>query len=139
MTSHRHAWSPLVLLVGAIYCLIGRVFALPFANVSLARGAAWMLSIALFVGHIGYERVRLNDTPRLAAARVALAVAIGAAGLALAGMLHSLLTTSQVRPVWFIALVALPVVVATPAYLVALLATSLLARHVETAAAQRTP
>jgi hypothetical protein len=137
MTRYRNAWLPTALLVGAIYCLIGRVFALPFENVRLARGAAWLLSGALFMGHIGYEHFKLHSTPKLAATHVAAAVGIGAAGLALAGMLHSLLTTSVVRPVWFIALLVLPVLVATPAYLVGLFATTLLTRSFGTAARRR--
>lgn len=128
MTTRRHEWAPAALLAGAIYCFIGRIFALPVADVRVARSAAWLLSVAVFAGHLAYEHFRLPSTPKSSATHVALAVGIGAAGLALAGMLHSLLMTSIVRPVWFIALLALPVIVAIPAFIVAFLASLLLTR-----------
>ena len=114
--------------MGAIYCLIGRVFALPFADVRLARIAAWLLSLVLFAGHLRYEHFKSPSTPAPTAAHVAVAVGIGTAGLVLGGMMYSLLMTSMVRPVWFIALFTLPVIVALPAFIVAFLASTLLTR-----------
>lgn len=136
MLPRRQAWIPAALLVGAIYCFIGRVFALPFEDVRFARFAAWLPSVVLFAGHVGYEHFKLHSRPKLAATHVALAVGIGAAGLALAGMIHSLLMTSVVRPVWFFALFALPFVAAIPAFIMALLASTLLWRVFGTTAAR---
>lgn len=128
MIPRRPGWISAALLVGAIYCLIGRVFALPFEDVRLARVAAWLLSVILFASHVGYEHFELRSRPKPAATHVAFAVGLGAAGIALAGMIYSLLMTSVVRPVWLIALFALPVIVAIPAFLVSLLASTLLHR-----------
>lgn len=59
---------------------------------------------------------------------VALAVAIGAFGLAVAGMVRSLPTGSGVRPLWLLALVLWPAVTAVPAFLVAWIAGAALTR-----------
>jgi hypothetical protein len=59
---------------------------------------------------------------------VAVAVAIGAFGLAVAGMIYSLSTPAGFRPIWLFALVALPVVTGVPAFLVALVIATLLRR-----------
>ena len=114
---HRQAWVRAALLVGVIYCLIGRVFALPANHVTAWRLAAWFVSGVAYAAHIGYEHFRLCNSPRLTALHVALAVAIGAIGLALAGMIHSLSTTSAIRPAWLLAIVIWPAVTAVPAFI----------------------
>jgi hypothetical protein len=58
----------------------------------------------------------------------AIAVAIGAFALALAGMLHSGWAASSIRPAWLLALVLWPAFTAIPAFLVALMAAAVLAR-----------
>ena len=127
-TSLRQAWIRTALLVGAVYCLIGRVFALPSDHPRVWRLMAWLISGVAYVAHIGYEHFRLRNPPRITALHVALAVAIGAIALAVAGMIHSLLTTSAIRPAWLLALVLFPVVTAVPAFLGALVAGEVLAR-----------
>ncbi|HEX6738456.1 MAG TPA: hypothetical protein VF310_09300 [Vicinamibacteria bacterium] len=62
------------------------------------------------------------------AAHVALAVAIGALLLAVAGLLHALSTAAAVRPTWLLALVVWPAVTAIPGFLGALVAGAVLAR-----------
>lgn len=74
--------------------------------------------------------------PRHAGAHVALAIGIGTVGPVFVGMLHSLLMTSVVRPVWFFALFALPVIVALAAFIVALVTSTLLARVLKSSAAR---
>jgi hypothetical protein len=63
-----------------------------------------------------------------AALHVAVAVAIGALGLAVAGMIHSLSTTATIRPVWLLALVLFPVITGVPAFLGAFVAAAVLQR-----------
>jgi hypothetical protein len=126
--SRRQAWVRAALLVGVVYLLIGRLFALPTDHVRVWRLAAWVVSGAAYAAHIGYEHFRLRNSPRVTALHVALAVAIGAIGLAVAGMMHSLSTTSVIRPAWLLALVIWPAVTAVPALLVALVAGAVLAR-----------
>ncbi len=126
--SRRQAWVRAALLVGVVYLLIGRLFALPTDHVRVWRLAAWVVSGAAYAAHIGYEHFRLRNSPRVTALHVALAVAIGAIGLVVAGMMYSLSTTSVIRPAWLLALVIWPAVTAVPAFLVALVAGAVLAR-----------
>jgi len=118
----------MVILVGVAYFLIGRLSTLPADHVHMWRLAAWLLSGVAYAAHIGYEHSSLRNPPRSIASHAALAVAIGAVGLAVAGMIHSLSTTSGMRPAWLLALVAWPAVTAIPAFLGALVAASVLAR-----------
>jgi hypothetical protein len=128
MDVSRGRWIRPALLVGVVYFLIGRGFAAPVTNVQAWRLAAWMLSGVAYATHIWYEHFRLRNPPRSAALHVAAGVAIGAFGLAVAGMIHSLSTTSSIRPVWFLALVAWPAFTAVPAFLGALVAAVILRR-----------
>lgn len=126
--SRRQPWLRAALLVGVAYFLIGRGFTLPADHVQVWRLAAWIVSGVAYAMHIGYEHFRLRNSPRLAALHVAVAVAIGALALAVAGMIHSLSTTSAIRPVWLLALVIWPAVTAIPAFLVAFAAGAVLRR-----------
>ena len=134
--SGRQAWVRAALLVGVVYFLIGRVFTLPSSHVGVWRLAAWVVSGGAYAAHITYEHFRLRNSPRLAALHVALAVAIGAIALAVAGMIHSLSTASAVRPAWLLALVIWPAVTAVPAFLGALVAGAVLARLARSADAK---
>ena len=127
--SRRKAWLLPALLFGVAYFLIGRVFALPTDHVQAWRIAAWLVCGVLYAAHIGYEHFKLQSAPRFPAMHVAVAVAIGAFGLALAGMIHSLSTAPGIRPAWLLALVAWPAVTAVPAYLGALVAGVVLQRR----------
>ena len=122
----RRKWIRAALLVGAVYLAIGRVSASQSDNVRAWRLAAWLLSGAIFAAHIWYEHSLLRSHHRLTAFHAAVAVAIGAFGLAVAAMIHSLSTAAGFRPVWFLALLLWPAVTAVPAFLVALLIAALL-------------
>jgi hypothetical protein len=126
--SPRQAWVRAALLFGVAYFLIGRVFALPADHVHAWRLAAWLVSGVAYAAHIGYEHFRLRNSPRSTAVHVAVAVAIGALGLAVAGMIHSLSTASTIRPAWLLALVIWPAVTGVPAFLGALVAAAILKR-----------
>jgi hypothetical protein len=126
--SRRQTWLRAALLLGVVYFLIGRLFALPANHVRLWQLAAWMVSGGAYAAHIGYEHFRLRNSPRLTALHVAVAVALGAFALAVAGMIHSLSTASAIRPAWLLALVIWPAVTAVPAFLGALAAGAMLRR-----------
>ena len=131
MKSDAHVQQPWIraaLLIGVVYFLIGRLFSVPTSHVRVWRLAAWAASGAAYAAHIGYEHFRLRHSPRLIALHAAVAVAIGAFALAVAGMVHSLSAASAVRPLWLLALVVWPVATALPAFLVALVAGAALAR-----------
>lgn len=127
MSDRRQPWILVALLVGIVYFLIGRA-AIPPDHVQVWRLAAWMLSAVAYAMHIGYEHFRLRTSTRVAALHVAVAVAIGAFGLAVAGMIRSLSTASSIRPAWLLALILWPAFTAIPAYLIALAAGAILRR-----------
>ena len=128
MSASRQLWFGTVLLTGALYCFVGVVFALPSGQARLWRLAAWVASAAVFGVHIGYEHFRLRNSPRTAALHVAVAVGIGGFALALAATVHSLFVPPNYSRWRFgLALVVWPVITALPAFLVALVATAVLA------------
>src|SRR5262245_1609095 len=118
----------MALVFGLAYLLIGRLFPQPAESLRAWRLAAWVASAAVFAVHIGYEHFVERHAPRVIAWHAALAVAIGAFGLAVAGMMHSLATGSAVRTAWLLALIAWPLITAVPAFLAALAAGAVLAR-----------
>ena len=111
-------WS--VLIVALLYSIIGIAFAALAREAGVAwRLAAWVISAALFAAHIGYEHARLRSPPRTTALHAALAVALGAFGLAVSATVHAVATASF-RGAFAIALVAWPILIGLPAYLFAL-------------------
>ena len=119
-------WIRAALLFGAVYLLVGRVSTLPTSNVDIWRLAAWVISAVTFTTHFWYEHFRLRSAYRAAALHVATAVAVGAFGLAVAAMIHSLSTTGGIRPVWLLAVILWPAITAVPAFLAALAAGAIL-------------
>ena len=130
MRSDRAASSLAVILIGLFYALVGIVFAWPVAHARAWRLAAWVVSAVAYAAHIGYEHFRLHNRPPRAALHVALAVALGAFGLAVGANLHSLSVPSTAghRRLLLIALAAWPAITAVPAFLVALALATILSR-----------
>lgn len=124
---HR-AWLPAVLLVGLVYFAVGRLFARPADHVQAWRLAAWLVSAIAYGGHIAYEQYRLRSRPRVTATHVALAAAIGAAGLALAALVHSWPAGAFPRPARLLAFAVWPAITGIPAFLVALALATILTR-----------
>ena len=136
--TRRQSWFRAVLLVGAVYALVGILCVLPASHVQAWRLAAWGVSGVAYAIHVGYERFWLRNSSLNAALQVASAAALGALGLALGAIVHSLsvTTTSQHQRLLLVALVAWPVITGVPAFLLGLGASGLLARwsrrdHVE--------
>jgi len=127
-SSRHQSWVPAALLLGVLYVAVGRAFAAPVTHVRGWRLAAWIVCGVVFSAHIAYEHCSSRHSPRLVAWHAAIAVAIGAFLLAVAAMVHSLWTTSALRPVWFLAIFLWPAITAVPAFLVALAAAVILAR-----------
>ena len=125
----RQSWF-CVVLVGTWYALVGIVFALPASHARAWRLAAWAVSALAYAIHLGYERFRLRNSSVSAALHVGLAAALGALGLAVGALAHSLsaTTTSQHQRLLLVALVAWPVITGGPAFLLGLGITGLLAR-----------
>jgi hypothetical protein len=117
--SRPQLWFLTALLVGVVYVLIGRLFALPTNHVRAWRLAAWLVSAAVYAAHVGYEHFRLGNPPRSTALHSAIGVAIGAFGLALAATVNSWVAPSTTPFARFlIALVVWPAITALPAFLV---------------------
>jgi hypothetical protein len=120
--SGRQSWLGTAILIGVLYSAIGIVLALPTEHVRMWRLAAWVASAIVFAFHIGYEHFRLRRSPVKTALHAALAVAIGAFGLAVAANIHEVLIAPSYRRALAVALVAWPVITALPAFVVALVA-----------------
>ena len=120
--STRRAWVPAAVLLGIGYALVGILFAIPGTHALAWRLAAWVVSAIGYAGHIAYERFRLRDSPGSAAVHVALAVALGAFGLAVGANIHALSTgkPNQHQGLLLLSLVIWPVITALPAFVVAL-------------------
>ena len=122
MTATRRTPWLWVVVVGVMYALIGIAFALPASHARAWRIAAWVVSGLAYTIHVAYECFCFRNSPLSAAVRVALGAALGAFGLAVAGLIHALLaaTTAQHQRLLLIALVAWPVITGVPAFLVGL-------------------
>ena len=120
--SLRGTWVRTSVLLGIGYALVGIVFAVPTSHVRAWRLGAWAVSAVGYAAHIAYERFRLRNSPGSAALHVALAVALGAFGLAVGANIHSLSAGSanQHRQFLLLSLGIWPVITALPAFLVAL-------------------
>lgn len=142
--SHSRRW-PRVVLWGVAYFVIG------IGTAALARGAeagqmqkvwrlaAWLLSAVAFAAHIWYERYRAGGPPVKTALPNALAVALGGFLLAAAATVHSLSAGVGRLGAYAVALVAWPVLVGVPAFLVALAAAALLGRASRARAQSQSP
>ncbi len=127
-------WLRAALLCAAAYAVIGLVTAAlasdaPSSGMArMWRLAAWALSAAVFAAHIRHERIRRAARPTDAALRAAAAVAVGGFVLAAAATARALAAGTGRIVLHVISLAAWPVLLAVPAFLVALLAASLLGR-----------
>jgi hypothetical protein len=122
--TERSGWLRAVVLAGLAYVVIGFGFArLPGRGWRLA---AWAISSIVYLLHILYGMNR-----RRAAGAVAfhagLAAALGGFGLAVGATIHAV-STATYRGTYGIALVAWPVLTGVPAFVVAWLIVSALAR-----------
>ena len=84
------------------------------------RRSAFILCGLVFLAHIAYEQLRLRNATRSTAWHAAVAVALGALGLAVLANIHELQSASGFRPRMLVALVAWPLLTAVPAFIVAL-------------------
>ena len=129
-----------VLLAGAGYVIVGTATAALAAMASSPSGVkawrllAWLLSLVIFGVHFAIER-RRGPRAVTVAMNVALAVALGAFVLAAVGPLRSHWGDPSRVKLAFLSLVAWPMLTGIPAFLVALVASSVLDRAT---AAQKT-
>ena len=124
---NRPLWIDHAILIGILYAVIGVFFAVPNNHVQAWRYAAWIASAIVYATHICYEFFRQRNSAKSTALHVAIAVAIGGLGLAIAAILHSLFVSPN-YPRWRfgLALVLWPILTGLPAFVVALVITVLL-------------
>lgn len=130
--TNRQHWLRTVLLCGLMYFAIGFLFA-QFARAAWSNEVsvtwnrlAFLTSAIVFAAHIGYEHFRIKNKSLTTAWHTAIAVALGGFGLALAANIHELVAASGYRPRMVIALIAWPLITGVPAFVVALVAATLL-------------
>jgi hypothetical protein len=130
-----NVWT--VLLVSASYVVVGIGTAMLAGVASSPAGvqgwrlAAWLLSVAVFGVHLVIERSRREARPgaaRQIALQVALAVALGALGVAALGPVRSHWGEPHLLNVAILSLVAWPVLTGVPAFAAALTIVFLLDR-----------
>ena len=123
-------WARAVVIVGVVYLVAGLIFgALAGAAASHQmrvawRLAAWATSAAAYASHIWYEQLRLRHSPATTAFHAALAVAIGAFGLAASASIHAIRAHTHFPSS---ALISWPIVTALPAFVVAFVAAAVMA------------
>jgi vacuolar-type H+-ATPase subunit I/STV1 len=133
MDASSQRWLRTVILLGVVYLVIGIAFG-AFARWSASnqmrvtwRLLAFLTSGVVFAVHVGYEHVRLRNSPRTTASHAAMAVAGGAFALAVAANVHGQWVHSSHQRALAFALVAWPALTAVPAFVVALVAAAGLA------------
>lgn len=132
--SSNQRWLPLALLVAIVYPVVGITFAVldnqsASSPIRIWRLAAWFVSAAAFGVHLVYEHLRLRTSPLRAALHTSVAVAVGAFLLAVWVNLHGhWVASSHQSPLAPLALVLFPLVTGVPAFVVALVAVTILAR-----------
>ena len=129
--SGNYQWLRAVIPFGMVYLVVGVAFPNPPASNELQfiwRLAAWLICAVTFAIHIGFEYLRLRNSPRRTALHAALSVALGAFALAAAANIHALTAGTGNRRLLAMALMIWPIMTGVPAFVVALAAASGLAR-----------
>jgi len=127
ISKNHSSWISNAVLVGLVYAVIGIFFAVPNTLVRAWRLAAWITSALVYATHICYEYFRLRNSSKSTALHVATAAGIGALGLAIGAVVHSLFAPPDYSRLRFaLALVLWPLLTGLPAFVVALVITSLL-------------
>ena len=120
-----------MILFAMVYLVVGVAFPNPPASNKMQfmwRLTAWLICAVAFAIHIGFAYFRFQNSLRGTALQAALSVALGAFGLAVAANIHALMTGTGNRRLLALALVIWPLLTGVPAFLVAFVATALLAR-----------
>jgi hypothetical protein len=132
----RSTWLRSVLLIAVVYVVVGIVTAQLAASASSIqvrnfwRLTAWALSLLVFLGHVAQERLRAGSTAMKAALHAAGAVALGAFVLAAVGPVRGYWDAPNFWGVAVLSLALWPILTGIPAFLVALVAGSILGRVV---------
>jgi len=113
-----------MMLFAAVYLVVGVAFPNPSAankNQFMWRLGAWLICALAFAIHIVLEHFRFRNPAGRTAFHVALSVALGGLGLAVAANVHALSAGTGNRSLLALALVLWPLITGAPAFLVAFL------------------
>lgn len=134
MDTVHQKWFRGIVLFSVVYLVVGFGFA-ELAGKSATtqmrdfwRRAAWAVSAVAYLGHIGYEHFRLHGVPRAAALHTSSAAAIASFGLAVSANIHAQFVTSSNPTMLALSLVLWPLLTMIPAFAIAFIITSGLAR-----------
>ena len=126
-----------VFIAGVMYFVIGYGFGELDDLASSQRGlflwrlAAWVASAIVYAAHIWFDYAHLRHSPRVTAFNVGRGVAFGAFLLAFLATMHAVFVASSAPfKQYLIALLAWPIFTAVPAFVVAFIAVTLLARFI---------
>ena len=119
-TPHRRIATILLAGAGYVVASVGAAALSGTVSVKTWRLAAWLLSLAIFITHFVIERRRLPRSSSVAA-RVAIAVAIGAFGVAALGPLRAHWGEPSRPRLILLSIVAWPVMTGVPAFVAALI------------------
>lgn len=126
-----------VFIAGLTYFVIGYGFgelddlAASQRGLFLWRLGAWVASGMVYAAHIWFEYAHLRHSPRATAFHVGLGVAFGGFLLAFLATLHAVFVASSAPfKQYLVALLAWPIFTAVPAFVVAFIAVTLLARFI---------
>jgi len=120
-----------VILFGLVYLLVGVAFPNPPASNKMQflwRLAAWLIAALAFAIHLALEQFRFRHSPQRTALHVSAAVSLGAFGLAAAANINALRTGTGNQRLLALALVLWPIITGVPAFIVALVAATILTR-----------
>ena len=120
-----------VILFALVYLLVGVAFPNPPASNEaqfMWRLSAWLICAVAFAIHIGLGYFRFRNSPGRTALHAALSVALGALGLAAAANIHARTTGTGSQYLLALALIVWPLITALPAFLVAFVVATVLAK-----------
>ena len=130
----QQKWFRGILLLAVVYLVVGFGFA-ALGNSSATiqmrdfwRLAAWVVSAVVYLAHIWYEHFRLRNSPRTTALHTSSAAAIASFGLAVAANIHAQFVSSSNPTMLALSLVLWPLLTIVPAFGVAFIFASGLAR-----------
>jgi hypothetical protein len=111
-------WFPVAFSVAIVYAAVGLLTSAPghFGRPHFLawRLGAWTVSAIVFALHLGYEAWRVRSTPLAMALHAAIAVSLGAFGLAAGAAMRS-----DHPRAFLLALIVWPLVLFVPAFLIA--------------------
>jgi uncharacterized membrane protein (DUF4010 family) len=127
----KYQWLWAAILFGTMYAIAGIAFPNPSApneTQFMWRLAAWLTCAVAFAIHIGFEHMRLRNSPFCTALHASAAVALGALALAVAAIIHALTAGTGNQGLLALAPVIWPILTGVPAFVVAFAAAAGLAR-----------